>query len=61
MAMAGLMFGLNILRLSIMGLFPANFEFLHTGGGAIVFGWGGLIGAAFLAGYGIIDATARQQ
>jgi exosortase/archaeosortase family protein len=61
MAMVGLMFGLNILRLSIMGLFPANFEFLHVGGGAILFAWTGLIGAALLAGHGIIDATARQR
>ena len=60
-AMAGLMFALNVVRLSILGLFPAHFDFLHDGGGAILFGWAGLIGAALLAGRGIIHATARQQ
>lgn len=60
-AMAGLMFALNIVRLSILGLFPAHFDYLHVGGGAVLFGWAGLLGAALLAGKGIIDAAARQR
>ena len=59
--MAGLMFALNIVRLSVLGLFPAHFEYLHVGGGAVLFGWAGLLGAALLAGKGIIDAAARQR
>ena len=60
-AMAGLMFALNVVRLSILGLFPAHFDFLHDGGGALLFAWAGLIGAALLAGHGILHATARQR
>jgi len=60
-AMAGLMFALNVVRLSILGLFPAHFDYLHVGGGAVLFGWAGLLGAALLAGKGIIDAAARQH
>jgi exosortase/archaeosortase family protein len=59
--MAGLMFGLNVVRLSVLGLFPAHFDYLHNGGGAVLFGWAGLIGAALLAGLGIIRAAARQH
>lgn len=61
LAMAGLMFALNVVRLSILGLFPAHFDFLHDGGGAVLFGWAGLIGAALLAGRGILHAAARQR
>ena len=60
-AMAGLMFALNVVRLSVLGLFPAHFDSLHDGGGAVLFGWAGLIGAALLAGSGIIRAAARQH
>jgi exosortase/archaeosortase family protein len=59
--MAGMMFGLNVVRLSVLGLFPAHFDYLHDGGGAVLFGWAGLIGAALLAGIGIINASARQH
>jgi exosortase/archaeosortase family protein len=61
LAMAALMFALNVVRLSILGMFPAHFDYLHDGGGAVLFGWAGLIGAALLAGKGIIDAAARQR
>ena len=61
LAMVVTMFGLNVVRLSILGLFPAYFDFLHTGGGAILFSWAGLIAAALLAGSGVIDAAARQH
>jgi exosortase/archaeosortase family protein len=60
-AMAALMFALNIVRLSVLGLFPAHFDYLHGGGGAVLFGWAGLIGAALLAGMGILGASARQH
>jgi hypothetical protein len=60
-AMAGLMFALNVVRLSVLGLFPAHFDSLHTGSGAVLFGWAGLIGAALLAGSGIIRAATRQH
>jgi hypothetical protein len=55
------MFGLNVARLSILGLFPEHFDILHTGAGALLFGWAGLIGAAILAGLGVTNAAARQH
>jgi len=60
-AMAASMFALNVVRLSALGLFPAHFEFLHHGEGAIMFGWAGLITAALLAGLGVVRADARQR
>lgn len=60
-AMVALMFVLNILRLSAIGLFPAHFELLHAGVGAVLFGWAGLIGAAVLAGTGVVRAAAVQR
>lgn len=60
-AMAASMFALNIVRLSMLGLFPAHFDYLHYGTGAILFGWVGLITAALLAGFGVIRADARQR
>lgn len=60
-AMAGFMFALNIARLATIGLFPAYFVFLHYGTGAALFGWAGLIGAALLAGWGVVDAAQRQR
>jgi len=59
-AMAALMFALNVLRLSAIGLFPGQFEFWHTGGGAAIFAWAGLIGAGLLAGFGVLRATDPQ-
>lgn len=55
------MFALNIARLATIGLFPAYFVFLHFGTGAALFGWAGLIGAAMLAGFGVIHAAERQR
>ena len=60
-AMAGSMFALNIVRLSLIGILPTQFDFLHDGGGAILFGWTGLILAAALAGFGVVRADARQR
>jgi len=60
-AMAAAMFALNVVRLSMLGLFPAHFDFLHFGTGAILFGWAGLITAALLAGFGVVRADARQR
>jgi exosortase/archaeosortase family protein len=60
-AMAAAMFALNVVRLSMLGIFPAHFDYLHDGGGAVLFGWVGLIAAAFLAGFGVIRADARQR
>jgi len=60
-AMAAFMFALNIARLATIGLFPAYFQFLHFGTGAALFGWVGLIGAALLAGWGVLSAAARQR
>jgi exosortase/archaeosortase family protein len=61
LAMVAFMFGLNVARLSILGLFPEHFDILHTGAGALLFGWAGLIGAAILAGLGVTNAAARQH
>lgn len=60
-AMAASMFALNVVRLSVLGIFPQHFDFLHDGGGAVLFGWAGLICAAALAGFGVIRADARQR
>lgn len=60
-AMATLMFGLNIVRLALMAMFPAKFDFIHTGLGADLFGWAGLIGAALISGWGVINAAQRQR
>jgi hypothetical protein len=60
-AMALFMFALNIARLATIGLFPAHFTYLHFGTGAALFGWAGLIGAAFLAGAGVVHAAERQR
>ena len=61
LAMAGSMFALNVVRLSMIGILPDQFDFLHDGGGAVLFGWAGLILAAALAGFGVIRADARQR
>ena len=60
-AMIAWMFFLNIARLATIGLYPDDFGYLHDGGGAALFGWAGLLGAALLAGFGIIRAAERQQ
>ena len=60
-AMMALMFGLNIARLCAIGLFPADYEFLHMGTGAALFGWAGLIGIGMLAALGAHDALARRS
>ena len=60
-AMVALMYGLNVVRLSTIGLFPDHFDFLHVGWGAAIFGWAGLIGASLLAGIGVTHAAARQR
>lgn len=59
--MMGFMFGLNIVRLSSIGLFPDSFSFLHDGLGAELFGWTALIGAGVIAFGGIRSAVARQR
>jgi exosortase/archaeosortase family protein len=60
-AMMGLTFVLNVARLSAIGRFPDYFDFLHMGGGAVLFGWAALIGMALLAGLGVNNALARQR
>ena len=61
LAMMTFMFALNIVRLSAIGLCPSSFEFLHSGTGSQLFGWGGLIGAACLEFLGVSCAVKRQQ
>jgi len=60
-AMAASMFALNVVRLSMIGLFPSHFEFLHVGEGATLFAWSGLIVASLIAGFGVVRADARQR
>ncbi len=60
-AMAALMFLLNVTRLAAIGLFADHFSMLHYGAGAALFGWAGLVGAALLAASGVTHAAARQR
>jgi hypothetical protein len=60
-AMIAFMFGLNIVRLSAIGLYPQDFFFLHDGVGAELFGWAALVGSGLLALMGVNNAVARQQ
>lgn len=61
MGMVALMFGLNILRLSAMAVFPAQFDTIHTGVGAVLFSWATLIAAGALASLGVLRAASHQQ
>ena len=62
LGMVAFMFALNILRLSAMAVFPAEFDLIHTGAGAVLFSWVGLIGTGALAGFGVVHAApAREQ
>lgn len=61
LSMVAFMFALNVARLSTIGMFPDQFQFLHVGEGAALFGWAGLIGAALLAGLGVTHAAVRQR
>lgn len=61
LAMVVWMFALNIARLASIGLFPDQYEFLHNGAGAALFGWAGLIGAGALTGLGVVRAAERQH
>jgi hypothetical protein len=60
-AMVAFMFGLNIARLSLIGLFPASFAFLHDGVGTDIFSWGALLGAGGIAFVGVTRAVSRQK
>lgn len=60
MAMVVVMFVLNVLRLSSIGIYPEHFDYLHYGTGAALFGWAGLISAGLLAAFGVTRAVARQ-
>jgi exosortase/archaeosortase family protein len=60
LAMIAWMFLLNIGRLATIGWFPGDFEYLHDGYGAALFGFAGLIGAALLVGVGVVSADKRQ-
>jgi exosortase/archaeosortase family protein len=59
--MIALMFALNIVRLSLMGFFPDQFDFLHAGAGGLLFGWLEVIAMAILAGLGVSNAVARPR
>lgn len=61
LAMAAWMFLVNVARLAAIGLYPADFHFLHEGVGADLFGWAGLLGAGALAAIGVSNAVARQR
>lgn len=45
LAMAGTA-AVNVVRLVAIALYPQDFDYLHTGGGALIFGWAALLVAA---------------
>lgn len=55
------MFVLNVVRLVAIAVFPAHFELLHVGAGAVAFGWIGLLVAGLIIGIGAYDALARRN
>ena len=55
------MFLLNIGRLTLLGLRPQDYDYLHNGTGAAMFGWAGLLGVAAIAGLGVLRAADRQR
>jgi hypothetical protein len=59
--MVAFMFGLNVGRLSTIGLFPGSFTFLHDGAGADLFGWAGIVGAGMISFFGVENAVRRQR
>jgi len=59
-AIAG-MFALNILRLTAIAYFPADFDSLHLGMGATLFSWAGLLLAGLIVGGGAYAAIDRQR
>jgi len=59
-AMAG-MFALNIVRLTAIAYFPADFDSLHLGTGATLFSWAGLLLAGLIVGGGAYAAIDRQR
>lgn len=60
-AMVGLMFVLNIARVAAIGLFPQDYEFLHTGAGGGLFAWAGFLGSSLLASIGVLRGTPNSQ
>ena len=55
------MFALNIVRLTAIAYFPANFDSLHLGTGATLFSWAGLLLAGLIVGGGAYAAIDRQR
>jgi hypothetical protein len=61
LAMVAAMIAINVLRLSLIGVFPQHFAFLHDGSGADLFAWGSLIAAGAIAFFAVDHAVRRQQ
>lgn len=55
------MFLLNIGRLTLLGVRPQDYQYLHNGTGAALFGWAGLLGVAAIAAFGVLRAADRQR
>lgn len=60
-AMMALMFAINIARLCAIGLFPGDFDFLHSGMGAALFSWTGFLAILIVAGLGTRNALHRAR
>jgi exosortase/archaeosortase family protein len=51
---------LNTLRMLSMAWFPLHFDFLHHGGGVMLFGWSGFIVMMLIIGIAVLDLAPRK-
>lgn len=60
LAMVATIFAINIARLTVIALFPAYYDFLHTGYGGQMFAFAGLLGAGAIILVGALRSKQSQ-
>ena len=60
LAAIGAVVFINSVRLASLGYYPQNFEYLHVGGGRILFGWATMIAVLIIISLGIIRASQTR-